>query len=346
MNIHRGKLGRARANPDNTLEVDCAICSRKIVRQRGRIERARLAVTCSRACCYEARRRGLIKSTKPVPSGPTHAQWEGLRGRVIWYGANWKSQRNAAKQRDQYTCQDCGQTEAAYGRALEVHHIVRFLDYDTPEEANVLSNLRTLCKLCHRRADAILYYARKASGVRAVPRARACPPPRSVKKKFATFGEVAALLARHWRVQNKCVPIEGESGLQINRAMAANTVPSKSRGLCDVTDKCQVTSLLRANAEIEADCWLFTLQGENEPDPRLFEILLEAGDHKRIASAQRVAFLDWEDKEMRGGRGWTDQRVSTVAGERTGVTWSSACGIGPRLPPAWRRWWPVEEDSV
>ena len=327
VSIHRGKLGRARADPANMLEVPCAICKITVRRPKHAIERAKLAVTCSRTCCYEARRRGLIRSTKPAPSGPTHAQWEGLRGTIIWYGANWKAQRDAAKLRDQHTCQDCGMTEAAYGRALDVHHVVRFLDFDTPEEANVLSNLRTLCKLCHRRADAVLYYARKASGERAVYRERPGPQARR-KRKFTNFGDLVSLLARNWRVHKSSEDFEGERAQSIVSAIAcAAKKPNKSRDLYLAPDRCQAITLQRANAEIEANCWLFTLQGESKPDPRCFETLLEAGDHKRIVSAERIAFLDWEDKEMRSG---TNRHVST----------------GSRLPPAWRRRWPVEEDSI
>ncbi len=336
MNVHRGNLVRARTDPANMLEVPCAVCEKAVKRQRGRIERAKLAVTCSRSCCNEARRRGLIKSTKPAPSGPTHAQWEGLHGTVVWYGANWKAQRDAAKLRDRHTCQDCGLTQMAYGRALEVHHVVRFLDFDTPEDANVLSNLRTLCRPCHRKADAVLYYARKASGVRAVYRERPGPQARR-RRKFSNFGDLVSLLARNWRVRSHSEDFEGERSQGIVNAIACATKkPSKSRDLCAAPDRCQVTTLMRANAEIEANCWLFTLQGETEPDPRLFEVLLEVGDHKRIASAQRIAFLDWEDSEMRGAREWTDQRISTCG----------ARGIGPRLPSAWRRLWPQIDNCV
>lgn len=80
------------------------------------------------------------------------------------------------------------------------------------------------------------------------------------------------------------------------------------------------------NAEIEADCWRFTLQGSTTPDPRSWADMLVSGDHARIEHAERVAFLDWKDSRLRGGTRWTDPRTGTAAGK-------SVC------PPAVRRPW-------
>ncbi len=153
--------------------VNCAICEREISRDRYDIERVKLAVTCSLACCYEARRRRLIAPTKPMVSGPENPLWEGKIYRK--YGSNWHVQRDAAKHRDGYACKHCGTSEHAHGRALEVHHIVRLLDFDSTEAANVLTNLITLCTKCHRKADSELYRARKAAQGYQVPPARIRP---------------------------------------------------------------------------------------------------------------------------------------------------------------------------
>lgn len=341
-------LGRAkRAKPKITISVPCAVCERLLTRNPSRIARVKQVITCSVNCRNEARRQRLIRTSLTKRSGPGHPQWEGLREGLTSYGCNWKVQRDAAKRRDNYTCQDCGLTETTYGRALEVHHVVRFLDFETPEEANVLSNLRTLCRPCHRKADAVLYYARKASGEKSVRKFASKIYPRTRRRrKFTSFGELVCLLARNWCVTNAKSEIEGERVGGISQAIAAATKrPSKSRGLVHVLDMCQATTLARANAEIEANCWVFTLDGAAEPDPRLFEILLEAGDHRRIVSAQRIAFLDWIDLEMGGGQGWVDSRVSQLKCARSDLSWAGACGVGPRLPAAWRRWWPTE-DSI
>lgn len=341
-------LGRAkRAKPKITISVPCAVCERLLTRNPSRVARVKQAITCSVNCRNEARRQRLIRPVSTKRSGPNHPQWEGLREGLTSYGSNWKAQRDAAKRRDNYTCQDCDLTEAAYGRALEVHHVVRFLDFETPEEANVLSNLRTLCKACHRKADAVLYYARKASGEKPARKFGSKIYPCTRRRKvFSSLGEFVCLLARNWRLVEKPGEVEGErikSIVLLLSSVAAR--PSKSRGLAAAPDLCQATTLARANAEIEANCWVFTLDGAAEPDPRLFEILLEAGDHRRIVSAQRIAFLDWINPEMGGGKGWIDNRVSQLRCERGGLSWAGACGVGPRLPAAWRRWWPTE-DSI
>ena len=64
-------------------------------------------------------------------------------------GPNWQKIRRAVLERDNYTCQRCGITEAEYGRALDVHHIQRRGDYSDQRQANRLENLITLCDRCH-----------------------------------------------------------------------------------------------------------------------------------------------------------------------------------------------------
>lgn len=67
------------------------------------------------------------------------------------YGPNWKVQRERARARDGYCCQVCGLPEN--GRSHDVHHKTPFRTFAAPEQANQLSNLITLCPVCHRRAE-------------------------------------------------------------------------------------------------------------------------------------------------------------------------------------------------
>jgi DEAD/DEAH box helicase domain-containing protein len=82
------------------------------------------------------------------------------------YGANWPTQRDAARARDGYRCQGCGTAEAP-GRQHDVHHRVPFRAFLADpalrgglaqpfawQAANVLENLVTLCPACHHRAEA------------------------------------------------------------------------------------------------------------------------------------------------------------------------------------------------
>jgi DEAD/DEAH box helicase domain-containing protein len=80
-----------------------------------------------------------------------------LRQQGLWrsdpnqYGPNWAEQRDRARARDRYRCQACGTPER--GRAHHVHHKTPFRAFATYRQANVLSNLTTLCPRCHLRVE-------------------------------------------------------------------------------------------------------------------------------------------------------------------------------------------------
>jgi DEAD/DEAH box helicase domain-containing protein len=94
---------------------------------------------------------------------------EGLRDQGLWrsdankYGANWKAQKEAARERDEYTCQNCGVVED--GRAHDVHHKVPFRAFPGFEEANRLENLASLCPSCHRRTETVVRVRSGLSGL-------------------------------------------------------------------------------------------------------------------------------------------------------------------------------------
>jgi 5-methylcytosine-specific restriction endonuclease McrA len=85
-------------------------------------------------------------------SGENHNNWKGgdYKG---YYGSNWTRQRRFARKRDKYTCQKCGITEDQLGKHLDVHHIVRFADFDDFKQANKLSNLISVCHSCHLKME-------------------------------------------------------------------------------------------------------------------------------------------------------------------------------------------------
>jgi DEAD/DEAH box helicase domain-containing protein len=87
----------------------------------------------------------------------TEATVAQLREQNLWrndpndYGPDWPAQRNRVRARDGYRCQICGAPEQ--GRQHDVHHKLPFRRFATAREANQLSNLVTLCRACHRRAE-------------------------------------------------------------------------------------------------------------------------------------------------------------------------------------------------
>ena len=88
---------------------------------------------------------------------------ETLREQGLWrgdpnaYGRSWPRQRDLARARDRYTCQNCGAVEAE--RSHDVHHKIPFRSFRDErgiidsDAANRLDNLITLCQTCHKRAE-------------------------------------------------------------------------------------------------------------------------------------------------------------------------------------------------
>lgn len=76
---------------------------------------------------------------------------------TIGYGNNWATAREAALSRDDRRCQECGITESQhveeYGSGLHVHHQTPLRRFNTPEEANQLENLVSLCCECHGKME-------------------------------------------------------------------------------------------------------------------------------------------------------------------------------------------------
>lgn len=67
------------------------------------------------------------------------------------YGKDWKEISQAVKQRDHFTCQNCGKIESF--ASFDVHHIKPFKSFSNTRQANSMENLITLCKQCHRQAE-------------------------------------------------------------------------------------------------------------------------------------------------------------------------------------------------
>jgi len=141
---------------------------------------------------------------------------------------------------------------------------------------------------------------------------------RIVKTKGATqythLGQIAALCARHPALQKRSPVVEGTSGHSVDRNLQGGWC-----GVRDVPDRCQATSIFRLRLEREANCWRFTLKGAKRPDPRKWADILASGDNKKIETAQRVAFLDWENPDADGKpvrRPWSPPVTQPEAGKR------------------------------
>jgi hypothetical protein len=79
----------------------------------------------------------------------------------LTYPPDWKNRRDEALARDGYRCTQCRWPEGAKRRSreLHVHHVVAISESGT----HVLSNLVTLCHICHRKVDSKHRIVRKSS---------------------------------------------------------------------------------------------------------------------------------------------------------------------------------------
>lgn len=88
--------------------------------------------------------------------GPDHPSYEGSDE---YRGTNWPEQREAALERDDRQCVNCGLSMEEHierhGCELHVHHIDPIGNYDVVEDANTLDNLLTVCRSCHSKVEGL-----------------------------------------------------------------------------------------------------------------------------------------------------------------------------------------------
>lgn len=134
---------------DNTATFTCSQCGCEYENETNQEERTRF---CSQNCLTNWQSDNL--------SGENSVHWKGGYGH--YYGPNWRAQREKALDRDEYTCQYCGEDMSGDGRNPDVHHIKRvgwFKErFDNPKwwkESNRLDNLICACRSCHKRWEGI-----------------------------------------------------------------------------------------------------------------------------------------------------------------------------------------------
>ncbi len=117
----------------NRVELPCEQCGNTFVVQRHRKDIARF---CKHAC--------YAVWLSFHNAGENHPNWKG--GWEPYYGSDWPRQRQACRERDNYTCRICQRTrEQVSSENLDVHHHNAY----RVSKDNSLGNLITLCDKCH-----------------------------------------------------------------------------------------------------------------------------------------------------------------------------------------------------
>jgi len=132
-------IGEDAPNYRGNNKVDCSYCGEELHRDPNQIERAEN--------CFCGDKRCKAKYQSEQVGGENHPRWSG--GYDGYYGSNWERKRREALQRDEHTCQYCGDGREDTEAVIQVHHIRPINDFEVKEDANSLSNLVTLCEPCH-----------------------------------------------------------------------------------------------------------------------------------------------------------------------------------------------------
>ena len=129
---------------DEPVRTRCTNCSTSMTVPQWYVEQGMELYFCSDEC-REAWRGSLLSDSF------TGIQ---LDGRPDYRGGNWEMQAKRARERDGYQCRLCGVTERELGKPLDVHHRIPYRLFNSPVEANALSNLVALCRTCHTKVEA------------------------------------------------------------------------------------------------------------------------------------------------------------------------------------------------
>lgn len=86
-------------------------------------------------------------------SGEGNPNYKGGDWEHNYRGPNWAIVRNSVRERDNYTCQNCGSTKDELGQIPDCHHIIPEHTFDDRTDAHYEENLILLCRDCHNTFD-------------------------------------------------------------------------------------------------------------------------------------------------------------------------------------------------
>lgn len=115
--------------------VSCMQCGKEINRYPSQIKKY---IFCNSKCMGEYYSENNF--------GEKHPLWKG--GKIDGRGYKWRIIRKEVLKRDGYKCSVCG-IKPRNTKNLDIHHIIKYRDFDNSIDANKLTNLITVCKSCH-----------------------------------------------------------------------------------------------------------------------------------------------------------------------------------------------------
>lgn len=147
-----------KARPTNCVNCGCFFTAIYLQPKTGKYVSKNGMKTCSAACHIAWNSNNEVRKKKISESqrGEMHHNWKGgvSHQNLSFRGANWKTQRVKALNRDKHQCVDCKISEvdckAKYGRGLDVDHVTPFHNFSSYLKANALGNLQCRCASCHK----------------------------------------------------------------------------------------------------------------------------------------------------------------------------------------------------
>ena len=124
----------------STLSLTCSECGKVFERPRSQHIEGQKHDFCSKEC-QDANIDYILR-------GEDHYHY--IDGKSSGYrGKGWNKIRKRIRERDNHTCYLCKTTRDELGKELDVHHLIRFEDFEDEDEANDGRNLISLCPSCH-----------------------------------------------------------------------------------------------------------------------------------------------------------------------------------------------------
>jgi 5-methylcytosine-specific restriction endonuclease McrA len=124
----------------NTLSLTCSECGKVFERAQTCCTEGQKHFFCSKEC--------QDKNLDYILRGEDHYRY--IDGKSSGYrGKGWTPIRKRIRERDEHTCYLCGKTREEIGKELDVHHLIRFEDFEDENDANQGINLISLCPSCH-----------------------------------------------------------------------------------------------------------------------------------------------------------------------------------------------------